>query len=627
MSINPESGAFRHSELLRFRWPLLLGLVALAVSPQDEALVLFLNPDQPHALDGIALWMDAWSTRSLILLLFSALVAAYWSLRFVAWRLPTTAFAIAFIGVEVVVGSLKRVAGRPRPIHPDGLGSALRGLYDRADTKSFPSGHAAAAFCCALVLALWIRRPIWRGLILAFAASVAISRCYVGAHYPSDILAGAAIGWAITALAWKLAVLWRAQLGIVTAPARMRGLTALAALIVFSWLVKASPPEPIDLATGESLESYRIAEPRLKTVFEPVLGPSLAVSSLPDLKDWRNAAAGWLIVASIIMIWWKRRRGIAAVGCLLVLGALVGVIGLSGEALQGGLISTPDESSKSQAPLAFDLQSHIGDPTDGAMELEDGLDRYAALGYDLVLPTHHNRWSRARLRKSDGDWEEVDLWGMEWSSGSHLDSPFHVLIYNRRPEPANLAGVNDWREMVQSARTAGALVVPAHFWRGDAARLPKLADLVVAGVDGFEIAGRSQEYRAEPIERQLAIKRVVEESGLLALANGDFHGKRAANYQWNLLERNLGAAGEARSRVDELWSALKGESHRILCVGLERTRPSSGFIGWLGPPHTAVSYFRELSLRGRVAWLGWIGIAVLVVEGRRRRGRAGSKDQ
>lgn len=57
---------------------------------------------------------------------------------------------------------------------------------------SFPSGHTTAAFSIAVVFAL-------HSLLLAFlfvplAALVAISRMYLGLHYPSDCVAGALIG-------------------------------------------------------------------------------------------------------------------------------------------------------------------------------------------------------------------------------------------------------------------------------------------------------------------------------------------------------------------------------------------------------------------------------------------------
>ncbi|MFD9095835.1 phosphatase PAP2 family protein [Streptomyces collinus] len=85
----------------------------------------------------------------------------------------------------------KRVADRPRPPkewipHDE--------VEDRPASPSFPSGHTAAAtaFCCA-VLPAW---PMAGSLCTVPAALVAVERVHSGAHYPSDVTAGALIGLA-----------------------------------------------------------------------------------------------------------------------------------------------------------------------------------------------------------------------------------------------------------------------------------------------------------------------------------------------------------------------------------------------------------------------------------------------
>jgi undecaprenyl-diphosphatase len=62
---------------------------------------------------------------------------------------------------------------------------------------SFPSGHTASSFACALILSgVWPQR---RSAFYALAAAVGFSRTYLGAHYPGDVVSGALSG---TALAW-----------------------------------------------------------------------------------------------------------------------------------------------------------------------------------------------------------------------------------------------------------------------------------------------------------------------------------------------------------------------------------------------------------------------------------------
>ncbi|MFF8653636.1 phosphatase PAP2 family protein [Streptomyces huasconensis] len=110
------------------------------------------------------------------------------------WRGRTAAVAgLAAIAVAQLAsnGVCKQLADRPRPPkewfpHDE--------ADDRPDSSSFPSGHTAAAVAfTAAVL------PNWRAAGVACAvpaAMVAVERVQSGAHYPSDVVGGAAIGLA-----------------------------------------------------------------------------------------------------------------------------------------------------------------------------------------------------------------------------------------------------------------------------------------------------------------------------------------------------------------------------------------------------------------------------------------------
>ncbi|GAA2573476.1 MULTISPECIES: bifunctional phosphatase PAP2/diacylglycerol kinase family protein [Streptomyces] len=84
----------------------------------------------------------------------------------------------------------KRSVRRPRPaLDPVPL---IRQLKRQPITTSFPSGHAASAAAFATGVAL--ESPVWGAVVAPVAASVALSRVYTGVHFPSDVLAGAALG-------------------------------------------------------------------------------------------------------------------------------------------------------------------------------------------------------------------------------------------------------------------------------------------------------------------------------------------------------------------------------------------------------------------------------------------------
>ncbi|MEU8344802.1 lysylphosphatidylglycerol synthase domain-containing protein [Spirillospora sp. NPDC048832] len=88
---------------------------------------------------------------------------------------------------------VKDVADRGRP---GALLSevVLRGAHEGG--LGFVSGHAAVAAALATVAAAHVRRPV-RWALWAVAVSVPLSRVYVGAHFPLDVVAGSALGWAV----------------------------------------------------------------------------------------------------------------------------------------------------------------------------------------------------------------------------------------------------------------------------------------------------------------------------------------------------------------------------------------------------------------------------------------------
>jgi membrane-associated phospholipid phosphatase len=115
------------------------------------------------------------------------------------WRREALRLSTVLAVESVTVNQgVKRLFKRRRPAV-----EADRPLNLRTPTTtSFPSGHASAAFCAAVLLSDGDRAlaPLWYGL----AAIVALSRPYARDHYASDTVAGAVLGFTIGQVAKRL---------------------------------------------------------------------------------------------------------------------------------------------------------------------------------------------------------------------------------------------------------------------------------------------------------------------------------------------------------------------------------------------------------------------------------------
>ncbi|MCE2455932.1 MAG: phosphatase PAP2 family protein [Gemmatimonadetes bacterium] len=101
-----------------------------------------------------------------------------------AGRLAAWSLAISHLLAQI----LKRMVGRKRPDLPAGLDR----LIVPEDRFSFPSGHATAGLSVALPVMLVLSWPI-AAVVLGVGVLIGISRCYLGVHYPGDVL----VGWAL----------------------------------------------------------------------------------------------------------------------------------------------------------------------------------------------------------------------------------------------------------------------------------------------------------------------------------------------------------------------------------------------------------------------------------------------
>jgi undecaprenyl-diphosphatase len=134
--------------------------------------------------------VESWSVPLLVAATFGLwLFARPGSSR--KWKLAC-ASALASSGIALLINQLiARMWDRARPFvaHP---GVHVWGT--RSHDPSFPSDHASAAFGIAFAVFLFDR--LVGSIFLTAACAIGVGRVFIGAHYPSDVVAGCLVGLA-----------------------------------------------------------------------------------------------------------------------------------------------------------------------------------------------------------------------------------------------------------------------------------------------------------------------------------------------------------------------------------------------------------------------------------------------
>ena len=109
---------------------------------------------------------------------------------------------IVVFGTSLICTILKRLISRVRPGRED-AGKFLGPTWRHANFReSFPSSHSASAMAMSLLLAKLY--PPAAILFWALALICAALRYLMDAHWPSDVIAGIAVGLAAGAVAWRV---------------------------------------------------------------------------------------------------------------------------------------------------------------------------------------------------------------------------------------------------------------------------------------------------------------------------------------------------------------------------------------------------------------------------------------
>jgi undecaprenyl-diphosphatase len=167
----------------------------------DEKLFLLIHRDGslPWLDFFFVFWTDLQKTFLFYVLLLSVAAFLWWRGRRRNLVFFPLSFLILALSDELAGRWLKSFFFRERPLRSR-IGSEVLLKISDVGSSGFPSSHAADAFCVAVFLGCYF--PSLRGALLVAAGLTAYSRVYCGVHFPSDVMAGAAVG---SLLGWLFA--------------------------------------------------------------------------------------------------------------------------------------------------------------------------------------------------------------------------------------------------------------------------------------------------------------------------------------------------------------------------------------------------------------------------------------
>lgn len=173
---------------------LLLLAAIVAVLPLDQVLAADMQHLTNPVLGALLRNVSVFGYAPIEVILIGLAVAILaWQRRWLeSWFVVAATVTAGALGAII-----KILVGRPRP----GAEPASRLFWPLVDQYSFPSGHAVfyTAFFGAVAFLLWKRfsgRARWVGIAVCITLVVLVgpSRVLLGAHWPSDVLAGYLVG-------------------------------------------------------------------------------------------------------------------------------------------------------------------------------------------------------------------------------------------------------------------------------------------------------------------------------------------------------------------------------------------------------------------------------------------------
>lgn len=246
---------------------------------------------------------------AILVAISGSLLAIGLALKRSAFRRAGVESLIAHGAAALCVQALKHLIGRPRPRLTHGDAGFQFGPSWDSGLDSFPSGHAAASFAVVAVLAT--RFPKARWFLYGAATAVALSRVLRGSHFPTDVVAGVALGLLAGSVVANPISEWRASLR-----AALMGLAPpLVMVFALLWAVLRPAPDgwlnaimvavgTVGVAFGVGSRLYRAGKGRGDSGLSGSSQTQLLASRLLIVIGLALTTGSWLVtgVAALVVL-------------------------------------------------------------------------------------------------------------------------------------------------------------------------------------------------------------------------------------------------------------------------------------------------------------------------------------